>query len=65
MTQPRRDRYIAPGTGPDTAAVIDAAIESLAAARNFEIPDATITLPDCTPPHVDPTHRRRHTRMLQ
>ena len=44
MTHSRRDRYIAPGTGPDTAAVIDAAIESLAAARNFEVLDATITL---------------------
>ena len=44
MTEPRRDHYIAPDTGPDTAAVLDAAIKSLAAARNFEIPDATITL---------------------
>jgi DNA-directed RNA polymerase specialized sigma24 family protein len=44
MTEPRRDHYIAPDTGADTAAAIAAAIKSLAAARNFEDPDATITL---------------------
>jgi DNA-directed RNA polymerase specialized sigma24 family protein len=44
MTEPRRDHYIAPATGPDTAAVMDAAIQSLAAARSFEVPDATVTL---------------------
>jgi hypothetical protein len=57
MTEPRRDRYIAPATGPDTAAVMDAATESLAAARNFEVPDATVMLhllasllAECRPP---------------
>jgi hypothetical protein len=44
MTEPRRDHYIPPSTGPDTAAAIAAAIQSLAAARNFDDLDAAIAL---------------------
>jgi len=35
MTDPRRDHYLPPATGPDTEGVIDAAIESLGKLRGF------------------------------
>jgi hypothetical protein len=39
MRPSRRDHYVAPATGPDTHAALDAAIDSLAAARGLDTGD--------------------------
>ena len=44
MKEPRRDHYIAPATGPDSAAVLDAAIVSLASARNLVRSDTGVAV---------------------
>jgi hypothetical protein len=44
MRAPPRDHYIAPSIGPDSHAALDAAIESLAAARNLDGGDAGVAL---------------------
>ena len=44
MREPRRDHYIAPATGPDTSAALDAAIQSLATARSLDHNDAAVAL---------------------
>jgi hypothetical protein len=45
MREPRRDHYIEPATGPDSEAVIEAAIESLGTLRNLAwLGDAGVTL---------------------
>jgi hypothetical protein len=45
MREPRRDHYIEPATGPDSEAVIEAAIESLGALRGLAwLGDAGVTL---------------------
>src|ERR1700730_3044764 len=45
MKEPRRDHYIAPATGPDSTAVLDAAIESLASAGNLVRIDTGVAVP--------------------
>jgi hypothetical protein len=45
MREPRRDHYIEPATGDDSAVVLDAAIESLGALRGLEwVGDAGVTV---------------------
>lgn len=45
MTEPRRDHYIEPATGPDSARVLDDAIASLGTLRNLPwLGDAGATL---------------------
>jgi hypothetical protein len=45
MREPRRDHYIAPTTGEDSRAALDAAIESLGKLRGLEwVGDAAVTL---------------------
>jgi hypothetical protein len=45
MSEPRRDHYIAPATGADSEAVLDAAIASLGTLRGLEwVGDAGATL---------------------
>jgi hypothetical protein len=44
MREPRRDHYVAPGTGEDSRLVVDAAIEGLCAARNLSAEDVPARL---------------------
>lgn len=44
MRPPRRDHYIAPATGADTQAALDAALSHLTTARHLDPDDITATL---------------------
>jgi len=39
VREPRRDHYIEPATGPDSASALDVAIGQLAAARDMDLAD--------------------------
>ncbi len=39
MSEPRRDHYVAPATGTDSQAALDAAVEFLSAARDLDTSD--------------------------
>jgi hypothetical protein len=44
MSEPRRDHYVAPATGADTQAALDAAVKLLSADRDLDTPDPAATV---------------------